>query len=549
MVIIVASCGLNFCIEPINKSEYAHEIFDRACTLFQENKLEEAIINFKKVQHSAPSITQAYYNCGMAYLLLKNPACAIKEFEAAIAHNPAYTKAYVQTGLVHIQQNNTELAIQFFEKAIEKEPACVRAHIELARILCDKEDLVKAEAHLLQVLKNGIPDDIETSFTMSNLFIIVGNAPESLKILEYLHSKQPDNASIMHNLSFVHKTVGNFDRAIDLLKTIIKLYPDRDESHFALGHTLLAMGNFKEGWAQHDRFLLKTDRYSKQLKDWINDGTLEGKHILLQQEGGLGDTIQWIRCAQHIKKLGATVTACISQSLVPLLSRLPFIDHIIVQGQTLAQIPHVDAHATIMSLPAILCLPESAMSDTVPYITADPTLIQYWGTKLAQNNYLKVGLCWQSDTTNDMRRQPFARRNISFEKLSLLCSIPNINFYNLQINNGSTPKPCKNIIIFDKDFDHSHGPFMDTTAVLHHMDLVITVDTAIAHLAGAMAIPVWLMLPYQTDWRWIANRTDSPWYPTMRIFKQPAPFYWDSVVLAVYKELQAMQNARNPIRK
>ena len=421
----------------------------------------------------------------------------------------------------------------------------IAAHVEQAVAYCDQEDLEQASFHLAQALKNGIPENTQLAFTISNLMVTVGNLSETVRILEHLRAKYPHNPVIMHNLSYAYKTSGNYEKSVELLTTIIQQHPDREESHFSLGHTLLAMGNFKQGWTQHDRFLLRTGRYSKELKDWIRKGTLAGKHILLHQEGGLGDTIQWIRCAQPLKEAGATITVCVPQCLIKLLSGCPFIDTLIVSGTPLNDIPHVDAHATIMSLPAILELSEDLMAVNVPYIVPDQELVHFWGTQLAADPHFKVALCWQADMANDRKRQPFARRSIPLKKLAILGSIPNISFYSLQIKNCETPindmQDKLNLITFDDDFDQSHGSFMDTAAVMSHMDLIITVDTVIAHLAGAIGKPVWIMLPYQTDWRWIANRTDSPWYPSMRIFKQPVPFDWEAVALQVYQALAQYQ--------
>ena len=195
-----------------------------------------------------------------------------------------------------------------------------------------------------------------------------------------------------------------------------------------------------------------------------------------------------------------------------------------------------------MSLPAILELQEPQMAITVPYIFPAKQLVDYWGIKLGNDQHFKIGLCWQADTVNDSRRLPISRRSIPWTKLAVLGAIPNINFYSLQMKDARNTEDIQgqlNIISLGDDFDTSHGAFMDTAAVMAHMDLILTVDTAIAHLAGAMGKPVWLMLPYQTDWRWIANRTDSPWYPSMRIFKQPNPFDWDTVVHQVYHVLRA----------
>lgn len=523
------------------QSGNVNEIFIDACKLLENHQPEKAITKFKEVQKKSPSLSQAYYNCGIAYRQLNNIDCALTQFQKAFEHNPSYVKAYTQAGLLYVKQNKIIEAVDLFKKAIVQDPYCIQAHVELARIYCDQENLEQATLHLEQALIHGIPENSDLAFSISLAMATVGKPSEMVRILEQLHTKQPDNPAIMQNLSFAYKTLGNYDKSVKLLNAILKLYPNREETQFALGHTWLEMGNFKQGWIQHDRFLLRTNRYCKELKDWIRKGTLKGKHILLCQEGGLGDTIQWIRCAQQLKDAGAIVIVYVPQCLIKLLSRCPYIDRLIASGDT-NHIPHTDAHATIMSLPAILELQEPQMATHIPYILPDQELVDYWGLKLVDDKHFKIGLCWQADSANDARRLPFSRRSIPLKTISLLGSISGASFYSLQINCDAKQitdvKDKLHIITFDDDFDQSHGAFMDTAAIMEHMDLIITVDTAIAHLAGAMGKPVWLMLPYQTDWRWIAHRTDSPWYPSMRIFKQQNPFDWDTVALQIYQALR-----------
>lgn len=191
-----------------------------------------------------------------------------------------------------------------------------------------------------------------------------------------------------------------------------------------------------------------------------------------------------------------------------------------------------------MSLAPILAKKQTMILQNIPYIFADPERIAYWHEQLKHDTNFKIGICWQPSVHNDVSRLPIARRGIPLSQFFKLGAIPGVTLYSLQCVEGleqlGTIPPEINLVTFDKHFDKDYGNFVDTAAVMHELDLIISADTATAHLAGAMGRPVWLLLPYSTDWRWLVNRTDSPWYPTMRIFKQPRPFDWDNAMKEVY---------------
>ena len=182
---------------------------------------------------------------------------------------------------------------------------------------------------------------------------------------------------------------------------------------------------------------------------------------------------------------------------------------------------------------------EHEIPQNIPYITPDPERVSYWHEKLKTDHNFKVGICWQPSIHNDVSRLPIARRGIPLSQFYTLASTPGVSVYSLQCIEGleqleHVPEHVT-IHTFDETFDKKHGPFMDTAAVIKQMDLVISADTATAHIAGAMGCPVWLLLAYVTDWRWLIKRSDNPWYPTMRIFKQPEPFDWDSMMQELHQ--------------
>jgi hypothetical protein len=204
-------------------------------------------------------------------------------------------------------------------------------------------------------------------------------------------------------------------------------------------------------------------------------------------------------------------------------------------------LPGHDASATLMSLPAIFYDDEKTAPDQMPYLYADPALVEYWREQLSTDTNFKVGICWQADIKNDIpSKLPIARRGVPLSSFAPLASLKGVSFYSLQKYDGMDQLDKTNfpLNVFDQLDDYA-GPFMDTAALIKNLDLVITVDTAVAHLAGALDADVWLLHPYATaDWRWICHRTDSYWYPTMRIFKQKKPFDYDGVMKEVFDALQ-----------
>jgi len=391
------------------------------------------------------------------------------------------------------------------------------------------------------------PRNTAAYFGLGCSFLSIGKFDEAIDAFQYIINRSPHASAVRYNMAYTLKTAGRLNEAIDLYKKIIADNPTYDSAQLALGFAYLIQGDFAHGWKQHERYLKQSGKSSGALRTLLHTNSISGKTILLRPEGGLGDTLMFIRYAQKLKNLGATIIACVQRPLIPLLSRCSYID-LLLPTNTAPNVLSYDAQATLMSLPAIFYDDEKTFPHDIPYIYPDPTLVNFWKRKIANNNNIKIGICWQADVHNDSSRLPIARRSIPLEKFFQLKNISGITFYSLQKHTGveqlnKVPKDFP-LCFFKNDFDESHGSFMDTAAIMQHMDIIITVDTAIAHLAGALGRPVWLLLPYATDWRWINNRTDSPWYPTMHIFKQPAPFDWDSVIEQVNEKLQSIITLR-----
>lgn len=419
-------------------------------------------------------------------------------------------------------------ALSLYEDIIERDPTYASAYVAGAQLCYDLKDYEKSRTSLMRLFDQHISFGTEVGFNFANLLLRVGELSKARTIFENIYKTFP-SPSVTYNIAYISKALGEVDRAIAILEQLVARNSNNEEAQFSLGHSLLAKGDFVHGWRQHDRFLRRKRRYTPILREWIEHHELAEKRILLNIEGGLGDTIQFFRCAQWLKDEGAIVYAVVQKPLVALFSTCPYIDQLLTNGNPL---PAFDATSTFMTIPALFDADEEKMSVGIPYIFPDPEREEYWHQQLREDKQFKIGICWQADLHNDESRLLVAHRGIPLELLLRIAQVSGISIYSLQKKDGGVQLDELNHLLheFGPDFDETHGSFVDTAAVMRQLDLVVTVDTAIAHLAGALGVPVWLLLPYLADWRWIIGRADSPWYPSMRIFKQPAPFDWESVV-------------------
>jgi tetratricopeptide (TPR) repeat protein len=385
------------------------------------------------------------------------------------------------------------------------------------------------------------PHDISALFQIGCCYLTIGEKEKAINAYNTILQLDPHAIPVKYNLAYTYKTFGDLDKAIEMYQEVLQENADYDPAHLALGFAYITKGDFEQGWEQHSRYLRQSGKNSDTLRTFLTNDDVAYRKILLRHEGGLGDTINFIRYAERLKHMGADIIVSCQEQLIPILSRCSYVDQFIPSTQPM---PAYDADATLMSLPAIFNDNNETAPQEIPYIFADPALIKFWQEKLAHDTNFKVGICWQVDVHNDKSKLLIARRGYPLSSFAALADLKNISFYSLQKHDGveqiETTAPQLKLHVFD-DLDDKAGPFMDTAALIKNLDLIITVDTAVAHLAGALGCAVWLLHPYATaDWRWIHGRSDSHWYPTMRIFKQHEPFGYDDVIEEVKNELQRL---------
>jgi tetratricopeptide (TPR) repeat protein len=340
-----------------------------------------------------------------------------------------------------------------------------------------------------------------------------------------------NQANTLHSLERFSESIASFQAAL-------AIEPAYASAQFNLSLLFLQRGNWEEGFAGYEARWRYLDLKEPTFPQPRWDGSApDGRRILLHAEQGLGDTLHFVRFARNVKARGGKVVVSAPAALLPILGRCADIDELVAQGQPL---PPFDLHAPLMSLPHILGLPRADTPAERPYLSADPALVDVWRQELAGLRGVKVGLAWQGSPTN--------RNSATLEQFVQLARLPGIQFVSLQKGLGAeqVALQCDRIDVLDfGDRLDANGSFLDTAAIMMNLDLVITVDTSIGHLAGALGVPVWIALGYSPDWRWMLGRSDTPWYPSARLFRQPRPGDWDGVFRQLAEALVSRGLARH----
>lgn len=345
---------------------------------------------------------------------------------------------------------------------------------------------------------------------------------------------EANNLEGYSNLGRALMEKGRIDEAISACQTAIDFKPDFADGHWNKALLLLLKGNFAEGWAEFEwRWRCKNPplprkNFSQPL--WKGSDPT-GRALLLYAEQGFGDTIQFVRYAPLAAKRGARVIVECQPELKSLLQGVEGVEVLLAAGEPL---PPFDLQAPLLSLPLAFNTTIHNIPDHAPYISTNPSLVEAWRTKLACDHCFKVGLVWAGKTM----------RSLSLSAFAPLGAMRGVRFYSLQKGKEAeevkNPPPGMDLVDVSKDIKD----FSDTAALIANLDLVISIDTAVVHLAGALAKPVWTLLPFAPDWRWMLGREDSPWYPTMRLFRQQATRDWVIVIRRVAEELQRLSGKK-----
>jgi hypothetical protein len=322
---------------------------------------------------------------------------------------------------------------------------------------------------------------------------------------------------------------------LDYYQKSVALKSDYAYGHVAAAGCYFAMGNLEAGFKEYEwRWQLSN---MPNLANKWDGSSLKDKRIMVLSENGLGDILQYVRFVQLLKQQGAHTIVNTPKSLVPLFKQLDYIDEVIESGtENIA----FDSITSMQSVPFITKLNEKSLINK-PYIKADAKLVDEWRVKLGSDKQVKVGLIWQPG--DDSYLSLDQKRTIGLNTFAPLAQNKKLSFYSLQKGADiekqiAATTPVFSVKSFGDQFDTAHGAFMDTAAIMKNLDLVITADTSVAHLAGALGVKTWILLPYASDTRWTENRNDTVWYPSVKLFRQEKAGDWESVMKQVHSELQ-----------
>jgi tetratricopeptide (TPR) repeat protein len=501
---------------------------------YYQERYDDAIQSYQRALSLKPDCAEAYSN-------LANTLSALGRFEAAVAScqqalrfRPEYARAYNNLGNACQGLGRLEEAVICYEQALRLNPefAEVRSNLGIALAGLNRMDEAVAQCREALRLK---PDYCDAHYQLGIAFINRTNWQDAEAALRQAVRYHPNYVDPYYNLGFVLCEQGKLAEAENCFRQALQIQPDCAQAHWALAYIGLVQGDFERAWPEQDksRLLKGSSRRAYHQPSW-NGSPLEGRTILLHAEGGLGDTIQLVRYAAVVERYGGTVVLECQKSLIPLLSKCPGIDRIVAAGSAL---PPFDAYASLLSCPRIVKTSLSTIPAEIPYLWADPKSQRKWRKRLSRYPGFKIGIVWQG---NPQHHRDF-QRSIPLIQFAPLSRIPGVCLFSLQKGPGQEQLQAVagqfHVVDFGAQLDEESGAFMDTAAVMKSLDLVISADTAVAHVAGALGVPVWVALAFMPDWRWLLHREDTPWYPTMRLFRQTKPGDWDGVFARMAEEL------------
>lgn len=517
------------------RPDYAEAHHNRGDTLFDLGRFEEALRSYSAALACKPAHVAAAIGRAECLRRLGRPAEALAAFDAALAVKPDCLQALVGKGNIHYDVGAYAEAVAQYDLALAIRPDFAELHNNRGNALRHLGRFSDALASLERAiaLKPGYP---EAHANRSLVNLRLNRPAEALADCDRAISLKPDYSYAWVNRGNALQDLGRYDDAIASFDRAIALDPELADAHWNKALMHLTLGTFEAGWSGYEwRWRRQSGPERRDFAQPVWRGEpLEGKTILLHAEQGFGDTIQFVRYVPLVAARGGRVVVEVPDSLKPLVASMSGAV-VAVVGRS-ESLPPFDVHCPLMSLPLAFGTTLATIPAAVPYLRAPPERLEIWRTRLPPQPGLRVGLVWSGKPThrNDHNR------SLAFERLAPVFAVEGVRFVSLQREYRAADLPALDACPAVQRLDEAFSEFADTAAAVEQLDLVISVDTAVAHLAGALGKRVWILLPAVPDWRWLLAREDSPWYPTARLFRQPQLGDWDSVIARLGEELSAL---------
>ena len=459
---------------------------------------DEALAQLDRALALAPGHADALNNRGNILLDLKRPREAIAAFDAVIAQQPRHLQAWVNRGNALAELGEHQRALAEYNGALEVAPGHPLAH-----------------------------------YNRGNALRMLGREAEALTDYDRAISAAPNHFNAWLNRGLALAAHNRFQEALASYAKALALRPDSADAHFNAAMSLLTIGDYRRGFAEYEWRWQRTGMGGRRrLRQplWLGEFSIAGKTILLHAEQGLGDTVQFARYAPMLARMGAKVVLEVQAELVELLAGLEGVSAVAARGD---ELPPFDAHCPLASLPLACKTEVASIPAGMPYLRAPEPSLEKWRTRLAALPGRRVAMAWSGRATHVNDRN----RSLTLAQLEPLLAVPGVSFVSVQHElrplDAERLANSANILPLGGEL----STFADTAAVLSLCDLVVSVDTSVAHVAGALGLRTLVFVPFQPDWRWMLERDRSPWYPSLALYRQPAPGDWRSVMNQVAETL------------
>ena len=502
--------------------------------LHASGRLGEAGQVYSQILAAAPDHAETLDMMGVLYLQSGQPAQALGWLDRALAARDSNADVHLHRAQTLLALNRPEEARDAAKRAIHRKRGLAEAHQALGRALLmagDHQTAMKCFKEAIRLkpdLLDGL-NDLGTAQHHAN------QLDEAVKTLTRAAAKEPREPTILLNLSSALKSIGRFEDAEAKVSAAARLAPENPHVLYNKALLMLLLGRFEDAWPGWDqRFHTgEVAPFATRKPVWRGE-PLEGRTLLIHAEQGLGDTIQF--CRFPLPSDGPVILA-VQPRIVRLISSLPGVPRVVPWNDP----PAFDLICPMMSLPALAGMTADTIPARIPYLFAEHEATTRWAERIGSRGF-RVGIAWQG---NPNRREDNGR-SMELRHFGVLSAIPNVRLISLQKDAGAEQVSDQgDVEVLAQDFDSGPDGFIDTAAIMMNLDLIITSDTAIAHLAGALGRPVWVALRAVPDWRWLLDRSDSPWYPTMRLFRQTTRDDWSTVFAEIRDTLSAIVAGRH----
>lgn len=539
---------------------------------YQRGRHDEAITLLERLLARRPDLAEAHYSRGTMLQNLGRFGPALASFDKALELVPDYRYALQNRAATLAALGRFEAALADYDRLIALDARAVDAHLGRAYVLLELGRLAEAVAGHDRVLALQ-PDHAVAHNVRGNALRELGKFAEALASFDRAIALRPDYAEahlnrgnalrnlgrfeealaaydrpsaiaaadlpgVLNNRGLVLQELGRFDEALSCLDRAIALAPRNPDFHFSRAQLLLLLGNYAVGWPEYEWRRKQKNRGAPRYQgpEWRGE-PLAGKRIFLYAEQGFGDAIQFARYASVLGALGAKVSIGAPRGLDRLLRGLAGDPVIVPHGE---RVPEHEVHLPLLSVPFVLGAAGESIPGDSPYISADPARAAYWNEQLRGDGaLLRVGFRWAGSSTFVDEHH----RSTDFPRWRPLLETAGVRWYSLQ----TEARAAEVSLLAGTGIEDLSGlltDFAETAAIIANLDLVITTDTAVAHLAGAMGKPVWIALKWVPDWRWLLDRDDSPWYRTARLFRQRRLGDWDDPIARIAAELAKLVAGR-----